>query len=103
MQQKLNNMYYCLRKNHKHVMRQALHHWAGTDIKNRVRLGASKLETIIMRRENGGYHSIKKYYLYMKFEKFIQGLMKLITLIDGKVYIEKEHFMNQLLDRNLWY
>lgn len=30
----------------------------------------------------------------MKFEKFIQGLMKLITLIDGKIYIEKEFFMN---------
>ena len=75
-------------------MRQAFHHWAGTDIKNRVLIGSSKLEAIILRREHGGYHAIKKYYLYMKFEKFIQGLMKLITLIDGKIYVEKEFFMS---------
>lgn len=102
-QQKLNSMVYCLRKNHKNLLRQAFHHWAGTDLKNKVRIGASKLEAIILRREHGGYHSIKKYYLFMKFEKFIKGLMKLITLIDGRIYNEKEFFLNQLLDRNLWF
>ena len=65
-------------------------------------MGTSKLEVIIMRRENAGYQAIKKYYLYMKFEKFISGLIKLINLMEGRIHADKVYFWNQLFEKNLF-
>lgn len=39
----------------------------------------------------------------MKFENFINGLMKLITVMENKIYEHKEYFWNQMFERNPWY
>lgn len=47
---RLNQMLFCLRKNHKQLLRQAFNHWAGTEIKNKVKIASGKIEAIIVRR-----------------------------------------------------
>ena len=104
---RLNNMIYCIRKNHRANLRTSIHHWAGTEYKNKVRLLTEKLERLIMFRKINAYEAIKKKYLYMKFEKTIKGLMKLITLVETKQMDNKAYFMKTFIDtftdKNPWF
>ena len=104
---RLNNMIFCIRKNHRANLRTSIHHWAGTEYKNKVRLLREKLERLIMFKKINAYEAIKKKYLYNKFEKSIKGLMKLITLVEAKQMDNKEYFMKTFIDtftdKNPWF
>ena len=67
-------MLFCLKKNHKANIKKAFHHWNGTEKKKKIKIATEILETLIRRRENNSYTTIKQYYLYLKFEKLIKGL-----------------------------
>lgn len=50
---------FCLKKNHKANIKHAFHHWAGTEKKKKIKLATEILESLIRRRENNAYTTIK--------------------------------------------